>query len=87
MTQCVRIRSNRPHGLVNLHPRSLLEIAIGRQQVVPQCDRWRVAEPSGDDVDWELLRELRFTAGSQGVEEFGPGLETGAFDDLLERRS
>lgn len=36
-------------------------------------------------MDRELLGEFRFTARAQGVEEFGPRLESGAFHDLLKR--
>lgn len=60
-----------------------LEMLIGHLQVVPGRDGLAIPDPGADNVQRELLGQLRFPRRPQVVEQLGPGLPAGPRNDPL----
>ncbi len=50
----------------------LLEMMVGRLQVMPVGDVGRIADPVRDDMQRELIRQFRLTTGPQIMEQPWP---------------
>jgi len=75
------------HGRFGPAGRRSFEVVVRRQQIVPERDRWCIAQPSRHDINRVVLGQFRLTARPQSMKQLGPRFQPSPFEDLLERGS
>ena len=64
-----------------------VKVGVGHLQIMLQGDAGRVAQPRRHDVDRVVFCQFGFATGPHGMEQSGPGYQTGALNDAVKLRS